>query len=146
MNIAHYEPWSLAGLLRRDLDAMASRGRGDIESERTIADWVPAVDIVEEKTRFVLHADVPGVNPEEIDVHMDAGVLTVSGERKQETRTEEDGFRRIERARGSFLRRFTLPDTADAESITAKSNNGILEVSIPKLPEVQSRRIRVESA
>ncbi|MEL7186230.1 MAG: Hsp20/alpha crystallin family protein [Pseudomonadota bacterium] len=77
---------------------------------------------------------------------MDAGVLTVSGTRHAETRSEVDGIKRFERATGRFHRRFTLPETADAEGITASSKNGILEVSIPKQPEVQARRITVEAA
>jgi len=146
MNIARFEPWSVVDLLHRDLDRMASRRLGAGEAENAVADWVPAVDIVEDDARFVLHADVPGVTAEDIDVSMDNGILTVSGERRTEQASEGDGFRRVERAHGRFLRRFTLPDTADAENITAKSSNGILEVSIPKQPAVKSRRISVQSA
>jgi HSP20 family protein len=144
MNIARFEPWSIVDLLHRDLDRIATNRFGSGETENPVANWVPAVDIVEEKDRFVLHADVPGVDPKDIDVSMDAGVLTVSGERKSEIVSEESGFRRVERASGRFFRRFNLPDTADAEGITARSSNGILEVSIPKLPEVQARRITVK--
>lgn len=146
MNLTHFEPWSVVDLLHRDLDRLATRQPGRSNLESPVADWAPAVDIVEEKGRFVLHADVPGVAPADIDVSMDAGVLTVSGARQNQRVTDNEGFRRVERASGRFLRRFTLPETADAENITAKSNNGILQVSIPKLPEVQSRRIAVEAA
>lgn len=146
MNLTRFEPWSVVDLLHRDLDRFSSRRLGQPAKENTVADWVPAVDITEEKDRFLLRADVPGVEPADIDVSMDSGVLTVSGERLQQTVNEDDGFRRVERVSGRFLRRFTLPETAHAEGITAKSNNGILEVSIPKLPEVQARRISVEAA
>ena len=104
------------------------------------------MDIIEEKDRFVLRADVPGVDPADIDLSMDAGVLTVSGERKSEVKTENEGFRRVERVTGRFYRRFNLPETADADGISARSSNGILEVTIPKLPEVQARRITVQAA
>jgi HSP20 family protein len=77
---------------------------------------------------------------------MDAGVLSVSGERHHESGKETDGLKRVERISGKFYRRFTLPDTADAEGIAAKSSNGILEVTIPKQPEVQARRITVKAA
>ncbi len=146
MNITRFEPWSFVDLLHRDLDRLATRrvpGEGD---ENTIANWMPAVDIVEEKDRFVLRADVPGVNPADIEVSMDAGVLTVSGVRHAEDRSENDGIKRFERLTGRFFRRFTLPETADADGITARSSNGILEVAIPKQPEVQARRITVEAA
>ncbi|MDJ0939100.1 MAG: Hsp20/alpha crystallin family protein [Woeseiaceae bacterium] len=145
MNLTRFEPWSVVDLLHRDLDRIAGRRFAQENGEQSVADWVPAVDIVEENDRFVLHADVPGVDPSDIDVSMDAGVLTVSGERKIENVTENEGYKRVERAHGRFLRRFTLPDTADAENITAKSANGILEVSIPKQPEVKARRITVQS-
>ncbi|MFQ5610149.1 MAG: Hsp20/alpha crystallin family protein [Woeseiaceae bacterium] len=146
MNLTRFEPWSIVDLLHHDLDRIATRRFGQTNDDTTVYDWVPAVDIVEEKDRFVVKADVPGVDPEDIDVNMDAGVLSVSGCRQTETKSEDDGVRRVERASGRFVRRFTLPDTADADSITAKSRNGILEVSIPKQPEVQARRITVESA
>jgi HSP20 family protein len=146
MNIARFEPWSYLDLLHRDLDRMVgSRGAGR-DSQDPVADWVPAVDIIEEKTRFVLRADVPGVNPEDIDVSMDNGVLSVSGERHAIAGDDEPGVQRIERATGRFYRRFTLPDTADADAITARCQNGILEVAIPKAPEIQARRITVEAA
>lgn len=146
MNITRFEPWSIVDLLHRDLDRLANRRIATDGDESTVANWVPAVDIIEEKERFVLRADVPGVEPTDIDVSMDAGVLTVSGVRHAESRSEDEGIKRYERSTGRFLRRFTLPETADAEGITASSKNGILEVSIPKAPEVQARRITVEAA
>ncbi len=146
MNLTRFEPWSLVDLLHRDLDRLAQGHLAQAQSENPVADWAPAVDIVEEKDRFVLRADVPGVDPADIDVSMDNGVLTVSGERKTELRSEEDGFRRVERSFGRFYRRFNLPETADAEGIRATSSMGILEISIPKQPEIKSRRIAVEAA
>ena len=146
MNLVRFEPWSISDLLNRDLDRFAPRrnAAADVKNRRT--DWAPAVDIVEQKDRFVLLADVPGVDPANIEVQMDDGVLSDCGERNVESRDETDGVRRFERASGRFDRRFTLPETANAEGITAKSSNGILEVVIPKLPEVAARRITVEAA
>ena len=149
MNITRFEPWSLFDALQRDLDRMAGQRAnvlGRDETGNSVADWIPAVDIVEEKDRFVLRADVPGVKPEDIDVNMENGVLSVSGHRQEESTAESAGVKRIERLSGRFYRRFTLPEAADAEGISARSNNGILEVIIPKQPEVKARRITVESA
>ena len=146
MNIARFEPWTFVDLLHRDLDQLAERRKAPATDHSAVADWVPAVDIVEEKDRFILRADVPGVSPEAIDVSMDSGVLSVSGERLAVAPAEDSGVQRIERATGRFLRRFTLPEVADAEGIVAKCADGILEVSIPKMPEIQSRRITVEAA
>ena len=82
MNVTSYEPWSLINLLHQDLDQIVGRKFGLADSNgSSVADWVPAVDIVEEKERFVLRADVPGVKPEDIDVNMEKGVLSLSGER-----------------------------------------------------------------
>jgi len=149
MNVMRFEPWNLVNLLNRDLDRFASPrtalsavGDGD----NSVADWLPAVDIVEEKDRFVLRADLPGVRPEDIDINMDDGVLSLSGERHKESTDEAGGLKRVERFSGRFYRRFSLPDTADADGIKARSANGILEVAIPKLPEVKARRIAVEAA
>ena len=146
MNIRRYEPWSILDLMQRELSPFTGRRQALSDPDNTVADWVPAVDIVEEKDRFVLKADVPGVDPSKIEVSMDAGVLSVSGERHSETSDESDGLKRVERISGKFYRRFSLPETADAEGIAAKSSNGILEVTIPKQPEIQARRITVQAA
>ncbi len=149
MNITRFEPWSLINLLHQDLDQIAGRRFGLPGSDHngsSVADWVPAVDIVEEKDRYVLRADVPGVKPEDIEVNMENGILSVSGERHQESTGEAQGMRRVERVSGKFYRRFTLPDTADAEEISAKSANGILEVVIPKQPQILARKITVKAA
>lgn len=146
MNIARIEPWTFVDLLHRDLGRLVGGRHVSGDEHSPVADWVPAVDIVEEKDRFVLRADVPGVLPEDIDVSMDNGTLSISGERHAIATEEDTGVQRIERATGRFLRRFTLPETANAESVAARSANGILEVTIPKAPEIQARRITVEAA
>lgn len=146
MNLAGYEPWSVFDLMNREFNRGALRRPGATNGAQDAADWTPAVDIIEQKERFVVRADVPGVDPADIDVSMDNGVLSVSGERHTEDRSDADGVQRYERVSGRFYRRFTLPETADAEKITAKSANGILEISIPKQAAVRSRKICVESS
>ena len=146
MNLTRFEPWSIVDLLHRDLDRLATRRLPQNDAQGAVTNWVPAVDIIEEKDRFVLRADVPGVAPADIEVSMDGGVLSVSGHRFEESRSDDAGMQRVERVSGRFLRRFSLPDSADAEGVKAHSKNGILEVTIPKLPEVQARRIEVEAA
>ena len=138
MRIARFEPWPRATYASREFDRPAARKAPD--------SWVPAVDIIEEKDRFLLRADVPGVDPADIEVSMDAGVLSIAGQRVHESRSEDAGLQRMERVSGRFFRRFSLPDTADAENIEAQCRNGILEVSIPKQPEVQACRIEVHAA
>jgi len=146
MNLVRFEPWSIADLVQRDLNRYRTRRSGRSGLETPASEWAPAVDIVEEKDRFLLWADVPGVDRSDIDVSMEDGVLTIAGERHTDKPDDATGVRRFERVSGRFHRSFTLPETADAEGIAARSANGILEVSIPKLPEVQPRRIAVEAA
>ncbi len=146
MSLIRYEPWALMNRFQGDLSRLLEDRYGPDESRTSVSDWTPAVDIKEEQDRFVLRADVPGVEPEGIEVTMENGVLTVRGERQFENREQKDGYRRVERASGRFYRRFTLPDTADSDAITARSQNGVLEVAIPKQPQVRPRRISVEQA
>lgn len=146
MNVVRFEPWSVANLLWRDLTHLDGRRADFAQDETGRADWVPTVDIIEKKDHFALRADLPGVKPEDIEISMEGGILTVSGERRVEPRDDDDGMRRVERVSGHFYRRFTLPDTTDSGAIKATTSNGILEVSIPKLPEVEARRITVEAA
>ncbi|MBA1145816.1 Hsp20/alpha crystallin family protein [Ectothiorhodospiraceae bacterium WFHF3C12] len=106
--------------------------------------WVPSVDIREEQNRFVVEADIPGVKPEDIEVTMENGVLAIRGERRHEQTEDEGGYRRVERARGVFYRRFALPESADPDNIKARGENGVLKIEIGKQEKAQSRRIPVE--
>ena len=145
--LVRHDPWSLVNRLHGDLDRLLQTrtpATADTGDHGTVTDWVPAVDIKEEAERFVIHADVPGVKADDIEITMEDGVLTLRGTRDTEAREEDNGFRRIERVRGQFFRRFTLPDTADAEAIEASFTDGVLAVVIPKLPQVQPRRITVK--
>ncbi|PTR05219.1 heat shock protein Hsp20 [Nitrosospira sp. Nsp5] len=144
MAIARYEPWSLLNQLHKELDRV--REGGDSEGSTATAEWAPAVDIKEEADKFVLLADLPGVKPEEIDVSMEDGVLTIRGEKRTEAKTEKEGYKRVERTYGSFYRRFSLPDTANSDAISAKTNHGVLEIVIPKREAVQPKKISVTSA
>ena len=110
----------------------------------TASDWVPSVDIKEGKDAYEVSADVPGVEPKDIDVSLEDGVLTVKGERKAETKDESEGYTRTERTYGSFYRRFTLPDTADAENISAKTEHGVLKLYIPKKEKALPKKISVQ--
>jgi HSP20 family protein len=143
--LVRYDPWSLVNRLHGDIDRlMKPSWREDDGTTSAATEWAPAVDIKEEDERFVIEADVPGVSPEEIEITMEDGVLSLAGNRRAGSRTEREGYRRVERVTGRFYRRFTLPDTADAEAIEAKFNQGVLVVSIPKLAKVQPRKINVQ--
>lgn len=115
------------------------------ESSVVTSQWIPLVDIKEEANQFVLYADLPGVDPQDIEVQMDKGMLTIKGERRIEATVETERFSRVERRHGSFHRRFALPDSADPERISASGHNGVLQIVIPKRPETTPRRIQVGS-
>jgi len=146
MNVVRYEPWVLVNRLSRDLERLfnAPYENGD-ESRSSVVDWIPAVDIKEEDEQFVLTADLPGVDPKDIEVTLEKGVLTLRGRRESESRDEKAGFRRAERVTGEFFRRFSLPDTADSQAVKAKHVNGVLKIVIPKQPSVLPRKISVDS-
>jgi HSP20 family protein len=141
MTLVRYEPWALVSRFQQQLD----RALGD-SLEGASVSWIPHVDIHEEAERFVVVADLPGVDSKDLEITTDKGVLTVKGERRSEKKASQDGFERVERASGSFLRRFTLPESADVEQIKATHVNGVLELSIPKRPQEQPRRISVQAA
>lgn len=147
MNMVRYRPWNALEEMRREMDRLFENinEREDGSGGLVASDWVPAVDVREESGQWVVHADIPGVDPKDIQVDMENGVLTIKGERREQHEEGEGDYKRVERIRGSFFRRFTLPDTADAENIKARSNHGVLELVIPKQEKVQPRKITVES-
>ena len=143
MTVVRYEPWALVSRFQKDIDRLFGT------PHTTAADtgaWLPPVDIHEEGTQFLLHIDLPGVDPKAVEVTSDHGVLTIRGQREETRRDAREGYRRIERVTGEFQRRFSLPETADTQNIKAKVVNGVMEVSIPKLAQVQPHRITVEAA
>lgn len=147
MNVTRYNPWVSQGNLQDEIKGVFDRffNTDDTDQSNVVtSQWTPRVDIREEDKRFVILADIPGVEPKSIEIHMDKGILSLKGERRSET-TEKDGkFTRVERVHGSFYRRFALPDSADPDAITASGSNGVLEISIPKKPETTPRRIAID--
>ena len=142
-----YEPFTT---LRRLQDEMNRAFGGalttaDDNSTSAVSHWIPAVDIHEEADRYVIAADVPGVDPNTIEVTMENGILSISGERQGEREERTANARRRERVYGNFYRRFALPDTADAERVEARGANGVLEVTIPKKAVLQPKKIKVGS-
>ena len=147
MALMRYEPFNLLNQLQREVNRLLDPSRtGDEEAGHVLAaDWAPAVDIKEEPQQFVIHADVPGVEAKDIDITLENGVLTLKGQRVIEQKEENDQYRRVERVRGTFLRRFSLPDAVNAEKVSAKCKDGVLEVIVPKRESAQPRRIAIES-
>ncbi|NOR42433.1 MAG: Hsp20 family protein [Gammaproteobacteria bacterium] len=145
MSLVRYNnPWNLLNNLQRELYDPALNNNYSDDASVATANWTPSVDISENDKAFTLLADIPGVNPDNIDISMEKGVLTIKGERNAESVEEGENYRRVERQNGQFYRRFTLPDSADADKIEAKSEHGVLRITIPKQEVAVSRRIEVK--
>jgi HSP20 family protein len=107
--------------------------------------WVPPMDLVEAEDHFVLKADLPGLSEEDVSIEIQDGNLTISGERKAEHESREQGWYRVERSFGSFQRSLTLPDGIDPDAVTANFDRGVLEVRIPKPEERKPRRVAIKA-
>ena len=138
--LLRYQPWSVHRELLNEFNRYFDRAE---TTGGATAEWTPAVDIEEHADKFVLYADVPGVDLKSVEVTLEKGVLTLSGVREKAAESNGIEARRIERANGRFFRRFSLPDTVDGEAVTARGNNGVLEVVIPKRAQAQPRKIAV---
>lgn len=146
MSIVRYRQRPSEVALQDEIKQVFDRffGQEDTDASAVVtAQWVPRVDIKEEASRFVIYADLPGIDPQDIEVQMDKGILSIKGERRSESTTETERFSRVERRYGSFHRRFALPDSADPDGVAASGRNGVLEIVIPKRPETTPRRIQV---
>lgn len=151
MSLIQYEPGAVWNRLQEDINNLLKSSGPWLRpwpteegSSVATAQWVPSVDIQEQTDKFLIRADIPGVKPEDVEVNMENGVLSIRGERKSEERKEENGYRRVECSYGAFHRRFTLPETADAEKVQAKAKNGVLEVTIGKREATKAKAIKVE--
>ena len=136
------DPWETLRELQGEVDRVFHGSPAGYTD--TASDWVPPIDIKEGEDAYEVSADVPGVDPKDIDVSLEDGVLTVKGERKTESQDEGLGYTRTERAYGSFFRRFTLPDTADAENISARTEHGVLRLHVPKKEKALPKKISVQ--
>ncbi len=101
------------------------------------------MDLVEEDEHFVLHVDLPGVSEQDVRVELEDNVLTVAGERRRQHEERKDGYRRLERATGSFSRSLTLPEGIDGDAISARFENGVLEVRVPKPEQRKPRKVEI---
>ena len=140
MSLINTTPWSLINHLNRDRNEAIRFFNGVSRAENR---WWPKVDIIEDKGNFVVLLDVPGVDPQTIEVTTEANILSVSGKRDRERQGDETNTRIRERATGEFRRSFRLPEGVDTNAITANGKHGVLEILIPMKPEVQPRQIPV---
>jgi len=140
----NYSPFADLVELREKVNRLFEDGYGDWQAAPGLAQWTPAVDIVEKEDGIQISADLPGIPQEDIDVEVHDGTLTIKGEKKKETEVKEGGYHRIERTYGSFERSFTLPSGVKHDEIKASFRNGVLDVFIPKVEEAKPKKVSVE--
>ena len=148
MAIVRWEPFremvTIQDRMNRIFDEAfrANRSAGS-EEDYALAAWAPAVDIYEQEGNIVLKAELPGVDPKDVDVRVENNVLTLRGERKLDSDVKKEGYHRVERAYGSFGRSFTLPTVVDTEKIKAEYKDGVLRVTLPKREEAKAKQISI---
>lgn len=140
MTIVRFDPFREMTTLRDEMNRLFSRSIGEPSGGTA---WAPAVDVFDSRDAIVLKAELPGLDPGDIDIEVDDGLLTIKGERRFQESVEEGRYYRLERAYGTFTRTLQLPQGIDPEAISASFDKGVLEVRVPKAEEVKPRRIAV---
>lgn len=145
MAIIRYQPF---GELQREINHLFEQALGGARSNENGSDvvtsqWKFNVDIKEAPKEFKIFADIPGVDPKDIEVHASNGMLVITGKRRSDVEEDKEGYHRVERCYGVFYRRFSLPESADTDNIKAKGKNGVLEITIPKVEREVSKKIDI---
>ena len=144
MTVVRWEPLRELGSLQNEMNRLFNTVFDTPQpGGSTMRRWMPAMDLVETDDHFVLRADLPGMKEEDVKIEFEDGTLTVSGERKAEHESKNEGYYRVERAFGTFSRSLTLPQGIDPEAVSASFTDGVLEVRIPKPEERKPRRIEI---
>jgi len=141
--LSRWEPSRGAATLQEQFNRLFGDAFERTGEESNLTSWAPAVDIFETEHELVVKADVPDVDPKDLDIRVENNILTIRGERKFEKKVDENNYLRVERAYGSFARSFTLANTVNAEAIKADYQNGVLTLSIPKREEAKPKQIKV---
>jgi HSP20 family protein len=141
--IARWEPFRSVSTLQDQVNRLFHEGFERAGEESSLSAWAPAVDIYETEHELVVKADLPDVDPKDLDIRVENNLLTIRGERKFEKKVSEENYLRVERSYGSFARSFTLANTVNSEAIKADYQNGVLTLSIPKREEAKPKQIKV---
>lgn len=141
--IARWEPFRAVTTLQDQINRLFNDTFERTGDESNLSAWAPAVDIYETEQELVVKADLPDVDPKDLDIRVENNILTIRGERKFEKKVNEENYLRVERSYGSFARSFTLANTVDSDAIKAEYQNGVLTLSIPKKEEAKPKQIKV---
>jgi HSP20 family protein len=148
MAIVRWEPFrdlvSLQGRMNRLFDeSFRGINRGSAEEDWAQGAWSPAVDIYEKDGNIVLKAELPGIEPKDVDVRVENNILTLRGERRVDQEVKEEHYQRVERSYGAFTRSFTLPTVVDTDKIKAEYKDGVLRMTLPKKEEAKPKQISI---
>jgi HSP20 family protein len=138
-----WEPFRGAATLQEQVNRLFGNVLEHAGEESNLTSWAPAVDIYETEHELVVKADLPDVDPKELDIRVENNLLTIRGERKFEKKVNDENYLRVERAYGSFSRSFSLANTVNSEAIKADYQNGVLTLTIPKREEAKPKQIKV---
>jgi HSP20 family protein len=138
-------PWTGATGLRREMDRLFDRFFEPWEDVPPVTEWAPRLDLTETKDALVAKLEVPGMEPGDIEVALQENLLTIKGEKKQETENRDERYHRMERAYGAFTRVVRLPVGVDGSRVTAAFKNGLLTVTLPKTPAAKGAVIPVKA-
>jgi HSP20 family protein len=136
-------PFRGAATLQDQINRLFNDGLERASQESNLTAWAPAVDIYETEHELVVKADLPDVDPTDLDIRVEHNILTIRGERQFEKNVNQDNYLRVERAYGAFSRSFSLANTVNSEAIKADYQNGVLTLSIPKREEAKPKQIKV---
>jgi HSP20 family protein len=137
------QPFRGATTLQEQINRVFGDLVGRTSEESNLTPWAPAVDIYETEHELVVKADLPDVNPQELDIRVENNILTIRGERRFENKVSEENYLRVERAYGAFSRSFSLANSVKSDAIRADYQNGVLTLSIPKREEAKPKQIKV---
>ena len=137
------QPFRGATTLQEQINRVFGDVVGSTGEESNLTPWAPPVDIYETENELVVKVDLPDVNPQALDIRVENNILTIRGERKFETKVNEENYLRVERAYGSFSRSFSLANSVKSEAINADYQNGVLTLSLPKREEAKPKQIKV---
>jgi HSP20 family protein len=137
------EPFRGAATLQEQVNRLLGNVLERSVEESNLTSWAPAADIYETEHELVVKADLPEIDPKDLDIRVENNILTIRGERKFEKKVNEENYLRVERAYGAFSRSFSLANTVNAEAIKADYQNGVLTLTIPKREEAKPKQIKV---
>uniref|UniRef100_A0A7V0Z7I6 Hsp20/alpha crystallin family protein n=1 Tax=candidate division WOR-3 bacterium TaxID=2052148 RepID=A0A7V0Z7I6_UNCW3 len=142
--IKRWDPFRELMSLREDMDRLFNAFFGKPVAEESEGVWIPVIDIEEDNENFIVSAELPGLRKEDVKISVRGNLLTISGERKQESETKNKTYHRVERMYGKFSRTISLPSDVDVNKIKAVYKDGVLHITLPKPETMKPKEIEVE--